>query len=206
MKTALIAGLCSLGILLVSSAVASADDAPGHAKPAEVDAPLPEGWPEPTAPGEIAVKEYPAYRSAVAQSGMKMDRADNLLFWQLFAHIKANDIAMTAPVVNTYSGESKDDRKVEMEFLYRTTKQGSTGDGLGQVDVLDHPSRTFVTIGVQGKMNEKVYQTSLEKLENWLADHPKWKRNGDPRRLGYHGPMTDQEKRLWEVQIPVEAK
>lgn len=172
--------------------------------PAKVDAPLPEGWPEPTAPGEIAVKEYPAYRSAVAKSGMKMDQADGVLFWQLFAHIQANEIAMTAPVVNTYS-QTDDSRQVEMEFLYRNTKQGTAGNGLGQVKVEDHPQQMFVTLGVLGKMDSDVYQESLKKLEAWLEKNPDWKKKGDPRRLGYHGPMTPQAKRLWEVQIPVEA-
>lgn len=171
---------------------------------ADLDAPLPEGWPKPAAPGEMAVKKYPAYRSAVAKSGMEMDSADNVLFWQLFAHIQANDIAMTAPVVNTYS-KSGDNNQVEMEFLYRTTKQGETGNGLGQVKVEDHPKQTFATLVVQGKMNEDVYQKSLKKLQAWLEKNSDWKPSGDPRRLGYHGPMIPEAKRLWEVQIPVEA-
>lgn len=172
--------------------------------PAKLDAPLPEGWPEPDAPGEIAVKKYPAYRSAVAKSAMEMDSADNVLFWQLFAHIQANEIAMTAPVVNTYT-KSGEDSQVEMEFLYRTTKQGEAGSGLGQVKVEDHPKQMFATIVIQGKMNSGVYQKSLKKLTAWLENNPDWKQSGDPRRLGYHGPMTPSAKRLWEVQIPVEA-
>ncbi|MBA2116586.1 heme-binding protein [Bremerella alba] len=176
----------------------------GPQTPAELDAPLPEGWPDPTSPGEIAVKKYPAYRSAVAKSGMKMDRADGVLFWQLFAHIQANEIAMTAPVVNTYT-KSDDRPQVEMEFLYRTTQQGQAGSGLGQVNVNDHPQQTFVTLAVQGKMNAQVYQDSLTQLEGWLQKNPEWRPSGDPRRLGYHGPMTPATKRLWEVQIPVEA-
>lgn len=172
--------------------------------PADLDAPLPEGWPEPTPPGEIVVKDYPAYRSAVAKSGMKMDRADGVLFWQLFAHIQANEIAMTAPVVNTYSSND-DSQQVEMEFLYRSIKQGNAGNGLGQVKVEDHPQQTFLTLGVVGKMNADIYQESLQKLEAWLDKNPDWKQSGDPRRLGYHGPMTPQAKRLWEVQIPVAA-
>lgn len=190
--------------LVVSIAAASLAAAEDQPSPAKLDAPLPEGWPEPAAPGEIAVKEYPAYRSAIAKSGMKMDRADGVLFWQLFAHIQANEIAMTAPVVNTYT-TSGDSDQVEMEFLYRTTKQGEAGNGLGQVKVQDHPKQMFATLVVQGKMNADVYNESLAKLTAWLKGHPQWEQNGDPRRLGYHGPMTPQAKRLWEVQIPVEA-
>jgi len=172
--------------------------------PAKLDAPLPEGWPEPGKPGEIAVKKYPAYRSAVAKSGVSMERADGVLFWQLFAHIQANQIAMTAPVVNTYSA-SDNKRQVEMEFLYRTIEQGQTGNGLGQVQVQDHPQQSFATLVVQGKMNVEVYQQSLKQLRTWLEKNPQWKPSGDPRRLGYHGPMTPQAKRMWEVQIPVES-
>jgi len=193
--------------LLAIAVVAAMDySVVGEEKPAgaELDAPLPDGWPEPDDPGQIAVKKYPAYRSAIAKSEMEMDRADNVLFWQLFAHIQANEIAMTAPVVNTYYQQGEK-QKVEMEFLYRTTQQGETGGGLGQVKVEDHPQQTFVTLVVQGKMDSKVYQKSLKQLVSWLKEKPQWKQEGDPRRLGYHGPMIPEAKRLWEVQIPVKA-
>ena len=193
--------LLALSLVVVTTSYASGEDKPD---PAKLDAPLPDGWPEPATPGEISVKEYPAYRSAVAKSGMEMDSADNVLFWQLFAHIQANEIAMTAPVVNTYTKSGKDSQ-VEMEFLYRTTQQGKAGSGLGQVKVEDHPRQMFATMAVQGEMNSDVYQKSLKRLTTWLEKNPDWKQSGDPRRLGYHGPMTPSAKRLWEVQIPVEA-
>ncbi len=193
--------LLALSMVAATTSHVHGDDKP---EPAKLDAPLPDGWPEPAAPDEISIKEYPAYRSAMAKSGMKMDSADNVLFWQLFAHIQANEIAMTAPVVNTYT-KTGDDSQVEMEFLYRTTKQGEAGSGLGQVKVEDHPKQMFATMVVQGKMNSDVYQKSLKKLNAWLEKNPDWKQSGNPRRLGYHGPMTPSAKRLWEVQIPVEA-
>lgn len=201
MFTRIVSFLIAITMFTAAVRYADGDEKP---TPAKLDAPLPEGWPQPSAPGEIAVKQFPAYRSAVAKSGMKMDSADNVLFWQLFAHIKANEIAMTAPVVNTYS-KSGERNQVEMEFLYRTTKQGEVGSGLGQVEVEDHPQQTFATLAVQGRMNADVYQQSLEKLEAWLKQNHQWKQNGEPRRLGYHGPMTPEARRLWEVQIPVEA-
>jgi hypothetical protein len=37
-------------------------------RPADSDSPLPEGWPDATVPGKIEVKDYPAYRSAVAKA------------------------------------------------------------------------------------------------------------------------------------------
>ena len=61
-------------------------------KPAKVDAPLPEGWPEPTQPGVIEIKDVPAYRSAMVQTDGDADQADNKLFWQLFTHIKLKQI------------------------------------------------------------------------------------------------------------------
>ncbi len=37
-------------------------------RPADSDSPLPEGWPDATIPGRIEIKNYPAYRSAVAEA------------------------------------------------------------------------------------------------------------------------------------------
>ena len=69
---------------------------------ADSDSPLPEGWPDATVPGKIEVKSYPAYRSAVAEARGASTRADGVLFFSLFNHIRKSGIEMTAPVVNTY--------------------------------------------------------------------------------------------------------
>ncbi len=62
----------------LSSSVALADETPARldsfvvpgvkVRAADADAPLAQGWPKGTEPGVIEVKNYPAYRSAVARA------------------------------------------------------------------------------------------------------------------------------------------
>ena len=180
-------------------------------KAADADAPLPVGWPGGTEPGKVEIKSYPTYRSAVARGkGVSMG-SDNMLFWPLFNHISRNNIAMTAPVVSTYTNEMAENPKalgnVSMEFLYQSTEQGSPGQGTGPVKVEDHPAGQFVCLGIQGGMNNEKMVEGVKTLKTWLEDHKaEWVEAGPPRRLGYHGPMTPTSQRLWEVQIPVKKK
>lgn len=219
----------SLAAMLIGSAgalwgaAAAADDPPGatstpdlakfriegvEPKAADADSPLPVGFPGGTAPGVIEVKEYPAYRSAVARGERMAMRSGDSLFWSLFKHIERNQIAMTAPVINTYPTELVDDPaargEVSMEFLYREPDQGKTGPDGRTVEVLDHPGGRYVCLGIQGRMSEETMREGVAALRGWLAAHAsEWVAAGPPRRLGYHGPMTAMRRRLWEVQIPI---
>lgn len=180
------------------------------AKAADSDAPLAEGWPGGTEPGLLEIKKYPAYRSAVARGKGASMGADNVLFFPLFKHISKSDIAMTAPVVNTYSAEMLKTPKatgdLSMEFVYRSPTMGRTGSGVGNVKVEDHPATAFVCLGVQGDLDSDRMRQGVEVLQAWLKDHQaEWVEDGPPRRLGYHGPMTKRDERLWEVQIPIKA-
>jgi hypothetical protein len=177
-------------------------------KAADGDAPLPDGWPAATKPGAIEVKRYPAYRSAMARGEGGTVGADDVLFFPLFNHISRKEIAMTSPVVSTYEPAMLDDPKargrVSMEFLYRSPTQGQAGRGVGRVTVEDHPAATFVCRGIQGRMTAERLRDESVALRAWLAEHKdKWVEDGPPRRLGYHGPMTPEAERLWEIQIPV---
>lgn len=219
-KSLLAAAVLGLGASLALNPVANVnadDDANANAnakklppvKPADSDAPLAEGWPGGTAPGVIEIKKYPAYRSAVAVSKdiPLNSMADNIMFWPLFNHIDRSGIEMTTPVVNTYTPamiETPDAKgEMTMEFVYRSTRLGETGKGVGPVKVVDHPEATYVCLGVQGRMNNDVLREGVAKLEAWLEQNKEWVKAGSPRRLGYHGPMTPVNQRLWEVQIPV---
>jgi len=64
-------------------------------------APLPEGFPPPTADGVIEIKQYPGYRAATVQISGNLANASSRGFSPLFRHISRNDIAMTAPVENS---------------------------------------------------------------------------------------------------------
>ncbi len=87
-------GLVVLGIFLVGALLFGAYSA--------ASAPLPEGFPTPTADGEIEVKQYPAYRSATVQVNGDFGSASSRGFSPLFRHISDNDISMTAPVEAQY--------------------------------------------------------------------------------------------------------
>ena len=100
---------------------------------AAADAPLAEGWPAATRPGEIEVKPFPAYRGAVARAKGGSMASDNVLFYPLFLHISRSNVAMTSPVINTFDPAVVDQPgatgDVAMEFVYRTTETGSAGKG-----------------------------------------------------------------------------
>ncbi|MDX2037267.1 MAG: heme-binding protein [Isosphaeraceae bacterium] len=223
-STALIFSVCSLiavaddrGTQETADSKSSDAAAPKQArklpkpKAADSDAPLPEGWPGGTEPGKIEVKSYPVYRSAVAKAKNTSSAADGVLFFSLFNHISRKGVEMTAPVVMTYSDSKmienrKEMGEMSMEFLYQSTKIGETGKGVGAVQVVDHEPRKFVCIGVQGESDRPSMASNLVKLRTWLEEHKgEWVADGEPRVLGYHGPMTPVNQRLWELQIPVKA-
>jgi hypothetical protein len=177
-------------------------------KAADADSPLPVGFPAATAPGAIEVKQYPPYRSAVARGRNMAVGSGDSLFWTLFQHIERNEIAMTAPVINTYPAglvETPGARgEVTMEFLYREPTQGEAGPDGESVEVIDHPGGRYACLGIQGTMREATMRDGVAALRAWLAEHAdEWVEAGPPRRLGYHGPMTAARRRLWEVQIPI---
>lgn len=179
-------------------------------KAADGDAPLPDGFPDATKPNLIEVKNYPAYRGAVAKGEDMTSGSGDMMFWWLFNHIQQNDVAMTAPVINTYKtpGMAADPKMrgdLTMEFLYQRTTQGKLGKGSGPVEVVDHPAQAFLCLGFQGAMRTNTMADGVLRLEQWLDAHAaEYRAAGPPRRLGYHGPMTPVAQRLWEVQIPVE--
>ena len=174
----------------------------------DADSPLAEGWPAATKPGMIEVKKFPAYRGAVARAKDASMGSDNVLFFSLFNHITKSDVAMTAPVVNEFDpsmiADSAAKGDIEMEFVYRTPTTGTAGRGVGAVMVEDRPAGSFVCLGVQGDMNPDKLRLAIKTLQGWLEEHKaEWVASGNSRRLGYHAPMVNEDKRWWEVQIPV---
>ena len=204
--------LALLGLILCIPVMVMADEPAVKAKkvrPADSDSPFAEGWPDATLPDQVEVKNYPAYRSAIAKAKKAPQMADNVLFFPLFNHISKNNIAMTSPVVNTYTSEMIETPgsagDMTMEFLYRTPTMGQTGPA-GPVEVKDFPAATYVCLGLEGEMNDTKLRDGAKALKTWLAEHKaEWVEAGPPRRLGYHGPMTPVAERRWEVQIPVKS-
>lgn len=165
------------------------------------EAPRPAGWPDLTPPRTVEVKQYPAYRAAVAQAPSDEEASDWQLFRRLFNHIKARDIPMTAPVEMTYDG----DQPQAMAFLYRTTDVGQTGEVEDGVSVIDVPAQTVVSVGIRGRYTHARFERCVDKLNAWLEeDNTQWSAAGQPRYLGYNSPFIPGFLRYGEVQIPVE--
>lgn len=183
-----------------------------------IDTPLPAGYPAPTPPGAIELKQYPGVRRAqVSRTGLP-DVGMNVGFWPLFQHIKRRDIAMTSPVEMEYSGveprapgsPQRDYQSTSgnwtMSFLYRTPDLGPLGGDKGGVEVVDVEPMTVLAVGFRGAYGVERVEAGLYTLERWLAGQSEWERAGEPRALYYNGPERRGGLKWGEVQVPVRRR
>lgn len=170
-------------------------------------APLPEGFPEPTVPNQIEIKQYPAYRAATYQVEGELSKAANQAFYPLYQHISANNISMTAPVETRYPVSTLDGVAVsgeaEVSFLYRS-QEIVPAEIASNIEVKDIPLMTVVSLGLQGAYSYESYQDGLKRLTDWLRQHPEYKTVGNPRRFFYDGPYIPDVLKRSEIQIPIE--
>ena len=170
----------------------------------KMEADLPEGFPAPGPVGEVIVKQYPAYRAARTP----MD-GQNAAFMTLFRHIESNEIAMSAPVEMGYAraGDKPADlRPRSMAFVYGKPTIGRPGKA-GEVDVVDVPAKTVVSIGVRGPYTDDRLADMTRRVDAWLEQHAaEYDRAGEPRYLGYNSPFVPPWSQYGEVQVPVKAK
>lgn len=163
---------------------------------------FPEGFPPPTSIGVIEVKQYPAYRGVTYVHQGDLTQATRQAFNPLFQHISSNNIAMTTPVEARYLQESDCQNQAEVSFLYshpEITPQQIQSD----VNITDTPTMKVLSIGIQGAYSWESYQVNLQRLKNWLKQHPEYEIVGSPRRLFYNSPMTPENLKYSEVQIPI---
>ena len=178
--------------------------------PSMIESPLPEGYPEPTPPGAIDIKDYPSVRRAELVS--KDDSAAGITsgFFPLFNHIKKREIAMTAPVEMDYaglytdfmSGESADEgeaTETTMSFLYRSANLGPVGND-GKIVVRDTAPVTVLSVGAKGGFDAT---EAMDTLRTWLKGQKEWEVAGQPRMFVYNGPFIDPDARWSEVQVPI---
>jgi hypothetical protein len=178
--------------------------------PSMIESPLPEGYPEPTPPGAIDIKDYPSVRRAELVS--KDDSAEGMTagFFPLFNHIKKREIAMTAPVEMDYaelykdfmSGESADEgeaTETTMSFLYRSANLGPVGKD-GKIVVRDTAPVTVLSVGAKGGFDAT---EAMDTLRAWLKGQKEWEVAGQPRMFVYNGPFIDPDARWSEVQVPI---
>ncbi|MBL8857605.1 MAG: heme-binding protein [Planctomycetes bacterium] len=173
-----------------------------------LESPRTRGFPSATVVGEIEVLEYPAYRMARAPMKSAAVGGQNTAFWKLFRHIQSHDIPMTAPVEMRWeSAENAAERAAgafeSMSFLYVSTDVGRTGHD-GEVEVLDVPAATVVSLGLRGSSNRERAELERARLYNWISARPqRFEITGPPRMMGWNSPMVADAKRYWEVQYPV---
>jgi hypothetical protein len=169
-----------------------------------MEADLPTGFPPPTPVGEIAVKDFPAYRAA--RTNMT---GETFAFWRLFAHITTNQIAMTAPVEVTYASTSSTAdapiKRQSMAFLYGDPNLGKPHNG-ADVSVLDLQPARYVSIGMRGDWNSRSVSTARQHLERWLKAHSnEYQPAGNLRMMGYNSPKVPVANRYFEVELPIES-
>lgn len=171
-------------------------------------APLPDGFPEPTAKGEIEIKHYPAYRAATVQVRGELGNAASRGFSPLFRHISDNNISMTAPVETRYPSATLKPGAISegdaaVSFLYRSVD--IVPKAVAQnVKVDDIEPMTVVSVGLRGGYGYRVYTQGVQQLQDWLAAHPDYVVVGPPRRFFYDGPFIPNGWKRSDIQIPVE--
>lgn len=167
------------------------------------EAPVPDGFPRWTPVGEIRVNKYPAHRAA----RVKLKHDETSGFWTLFRHIETNEVAMTAPVSMTYSGElGERPRSTAMAFVYPNTEIGETGVQ-GDVEVVDVAPELALSIGIRGEVTADAVKKGAGFLKAWLADHAdEFEAAGDWRVFGYNSPFVPVNQQYFEVQLPVRKK
>jgi hypothetical protein len=167
-----------------------------------MEAPLPVGFPAPGPLDRVVLKEYPGYRAARVNGGMRA-------FWTLFNHIKREEIAMTAPVEMGMSEAGDGLALRDMAFLYRMPEMGSTGlDGSDRrVSVIDVPGEKVLSVGIRGALTQQSIRSAKAKIELELGlQSGSLERAGDWRVLGYNSPMVPAINKFHEVQIPVKSR
>ena len=163
---------------------------------------LPQGFPQPTEVNVIEIKEYPQYRGVTYTHKGDARQATRVAFDPLYQHISTNEIAMTTPVEARYVTEGEE---TEVSFLYSQPEMIPQNID-SQVMVRDTLPMKVVSIGVQGAYSWESYEENLQRLKEWLAQHPEYEIAGPPRRLLYNSPMTPEYLKRSEVQIEIRLK
>lgn len=176
---------------------------------ARITTPLPEGYPRPNAPDEIALKTYPVVRRATVEGNSPPSVGRNIGFWKLFKHIESKEIAMTSPVEMEYDGlnldGSQSSPKWKMAFLYREPSMGEATEE-SEVKVTDTTPMTVLSLGYQGDYGLDLAKKLLPRLKAELDRLPHLEGHGPLRVLHYNGPDMPSKLRWSEIQIAVRQK
>ena len=111
---------------------------------------------------------------------------------------------MTAPVEMTYEEDGTPVGKERaMAFLYGKKNIGTPGRN-GNVEPVDVPAATVVSIGLRGQRSDDVLVQAEQRLKTWLeTKEGKFEQSGPVRVMGYNSPFVARDRQFFEVQIPV---
>lgn len=164
------------------------------------EAELPKGFPAFASLDEIELRDYPAYR--MVRAPMRKNGSMSA-FWMLFQHIKKNDIAMTTPVQFDYDEKGEHAVEQSMAFLYGDASIGEAGMQ-GKVEVVDVPAATVLSLGARGIERPALVESLRERLQSFAAAHAEeFAVAGPMRMMGYNSPSVGDDRRYFEVQLPV---
>lgn len=152
-----------------------------------------------TVKGTIEIKTLPelTFIEAKEKEGTYFDK-DNKMFRKLFRYISSKDIAMTTPV-------TVDVNPGAMRFMISEKDLEKANENTEDVQIVTLPERTVVSIGYNGRYNEKNYDKHLKKLTAWLDENKsKWIANGEPIAVYWDGPFKFSPWKKAEVMIPVQ--
>ncbi len=152
-----------------------------------------------TPKGEIEIKTVPAMTAIETQSDESYFDEDNGMFRKLFRYISQKDISMTTPV-------TVDVNPGAMRFIVGEKDLERADADTNDVKVVQLPERKVVSIGYNGRYNEKNYKLHLKQLRSWLEENAdSWEANGEPIGVYWDGPFKLSNWKKAEVMIPVKA-
>jgi DNA gyrase inhibitor GyrI len=177
--------------------------------------------------GDIEVREYQPYLSAVASMKGPYEKVQGDLFRVLAAYIfgknttdstiamtapvqinpetadTSEQIAMTAPVVMKPEGEGIWKMAFSMPSKY--TMQNLPKPLNPEVTLVEVPAKKFAVIRFSGSFDDlEKRRSKAEELSKWLSTQPQFKKVSEPVFAGYDPPFTLPFFRRNEVMIEIE--
>ncbi len=151
-----------------------------------------------TEEGTIEIKTLPEARLLVAHGESNYFKENSKLFGTLFRYIQVNEIAMTVPVEAEMDPGS-------MYFYIGDDLKDTHFETTAEVDILELPERTVLSIGVRGSYNAKNFAAARKSLLDYLATQENWIAAGSARAIYWNGPFTPGLLKRSEVHIPIKA-
>jgi len=71
------------------------------------------------------------------------------------------------------------------------------------LSLIDIALMTVISLGLKGSYDYSTYQKNIERLREWLAQHPEYTVVGSPRRFFYDAPYVPEPAKRSEIQIPI---